>query len=802
MKTPQKKIPKKNSKLFIVTGTTRGLGLKLCEEIKKGPESTLISIARQKNLKADYNLVMDLSDSNKLENSLKRLFLKIRFSDFKKVILIHNAATVTPMGGLHELDSKEIIHHHNLNITTPTLLIKNLVEKYFQTKKKTELIIVNISSGAAFHPIAGWSQYCASKAALHMLIKNLRQDFEKEKGFQAFSFSPGVMDTDMQGNIRAEKSKFFSRKKDFLELKKNKKLLSPETVAVQLMKYLNKTKNFSEHISVNDLIKSTLSLTIISTCSLFFSSCSYDLKSFPERSVAQVIKRGNHFEDVTINSGVSSDHSGSIAVGDYNNDFFPDFISRNRLYHNAYKDGMISFVDVTDQVGLGTMKGLPMFLDINNDGKLDIMTNASQLFIQQKNGKFINMAKNFGLQFPEKVYSLSFVDLNNDGFTDIVGGQSEIHDTTKGTFSFLPSFALLNVGGRKFVDISKQFSFDAQKVYNRGIHWADYDLDSKPDGYFSNYRLKENFLYKKTATEFINTAQTKGVAGEKNSTQYYDEYYKKTFGPQFGHTISSHWADFNNDGLLDLWVSNLVHKFVGMSNNGSYDYRGYVCDDSKIYKNTGAPHYKFVDVRKDSGIAYKPLGDWSKYKGDELWAQTIVGDYDNDGYQDVFLTQVYNLPYAHSLLYRNLGNFKFQEVSASEPIRFFDSYVAVWADVDRDGKLDLLTSGRPGVNKPHEFKIFRNITKNNNNYVKIKLVGNKSSKNPVTTQVKLFLNDGTVMIRQYDGVNGTHNQQSESTLHFGLGKRGIKGFQIRWNSGLVKNYTASKVNTIYMGVEP
>lgn len=791
-----------DSKLFIVTGTTRGLGLSLANEIKKDSNATLVSISRKKNILADYNIVIDLTKTTKIENAVAKLFNKIHFKNYKKVYLIHNAATVTPMGGLHELATSEIHQHHQINIIAPTILMKCLTTEFFKNEKLNQLIIINISSGAAFQPIAGWSQYCTSKAGMHMLIQNLRLDYQKEKNFNVFSFSPGVMDTDMQNNIRQEKSKFFTRKKDFIELKKQKNLLSPETVAKKLISYLDKTKNFAEHVSVSELMKSNLALVFMLSSLFIHTACSFDIKNIANRSVAQVIDKGNHFEDVTINSGVAKDHSIAIAVGDYNNDYFPDFISKNRLYHNSFKDGLISFVDVTEQAGLSGMKGLPMFLDINNDGLLDIMTNASQLFIQSKNGKFMDKAQDYELKFPDKVNTLSFVDLNGDGFTDIVGGLSEIHDTQKGTFSFLPPFAFLNIGGKKFIDASKMFNFDDHKAYNRGIHWADYDQDSKIDGYFSNYRLRENFLYKKTDKEFINIAQSKNIAGEKNNSQYYDEYYKKRFGPQFGHTIASHWADFNNDGLLDLWVSNLVHKFVGIGGNGSYDYRGYVCDDSKIYKNLGAPLYNFVDMRKDSGIPYKPMGDWTKYKGDELWAQTIVGDYDNDGFQDVFLTQVYNLPYAHSLLYRNLGNFKFQKSSVSEPIRFFDSYVAVWADIDRDGKLDLLTSGRPEINKPHEFKIFRNITKNNHNYIKIKLVGGKSSKNPVTTQVKLFLNDGSIQLRQVDGINGTHNQQSESIIHFGLGTKTIIGFQIRWSSGVVQNYNANKVNTTYLGVEP
>ncbi|MCK6596171.1 MAG: CRTAC1 family protein, partial [Bacteriovoracaceae bacterium] len=158
----------------------------------------------------------------------------------------------------------------------------------------------------------------------------------------------------------------------------------------------------------------------------------------------------------------------------------------------------------------------------------------------------------------------------------------------------------------------------------------------------------------------------------------------------------------------------------------------------------------------------------------------------------------YNLKYAHALLYRNTGAFKFVESSKEEPIRLLDNYAAVWGDFNNDGQMDLLASGRPNVDVPHRLHLFENIAKTKNNWVKVRLIGMKSSKNPVASQVKVILENG-VVLRQYDGVNGSYNQQNDSVLHFGVGqKTKIKGIEVRWSSGYKNFYTASKVNTAYV----
>jgi len=157
--------------------------------------------------------------------------------------------------------------------------------------------------------------------------------------------------------------------------------------------------------------------------------------------------------------------------------------------------------------------------------------------------------------------------------------------------------------------------------------------------------------------------------------------------------------------------------------------------------------------------------------------------------------------YSHSLLFQNQGNFKFKDVSAKEPTRVFDSYGGIWADFNNDGKMDLIISGRETPNDEPRLRVFQNIYKSNNRYVKFRLVGISSGKNPVGTQVRVTTDKGT-FLRQYEGVTGTLSQQNDPTLHFGLGaSTAIKSVHVRWNSGKRLNVTGVKLNTTWVVTE-
>lgn len=526
---------------------------------------------------------------------------------------------------------------------------------------------------------------------------------------------------------------------------------------------------------------------------LTLAACATQKNTVPERHVSATPEWESHFQDITESSGVNPAASTTIVMSDYNNDGKVDFITNNRLYENSSRSFHVSFLDVTGKLGLAEMKGSPMFMDVNNDNMPDIITTKGQVFIQTKH-RFTESSRQMNFKMPTDAFSLGFGDLNGDGFADLIVGRSEIHENNN--FTFVAPKIYYNQKGKSFLDMSHLYSLNNLPAYTRGIHIADYDNDSKPEIYFSNYRLRQNFLLKDNK----DVALSVGVAGENDNQKFFDNYYKKKFGPMFGHTIGSNWVDMNNDGNLDLFVANLVHKFVGMQGN-SYDHRGYVCDDSKIYRNTGAPSYRFEDRRKTSGLALMPMGDYKVYKGDELWAHSTAGDLDNDGFQDFYVTQVYNLPYASAKLFKNKGDFRFQDISSWTP-QLIDTYAGAWGDLNNDGKLDLITSGREAVGATPVLKILLNTHGQNNNYLKVQVTGTTSGTIPVATQVRVF-HDRGVFMRQVDGVTGTFNQQNDPVLHFGLGNvKNITRVEVKWLNGEKQIIQPVKINTTIKVVEP
>lgn len=502
------------------------------------------------------------------------------------------------------------------------------------------------------------------------------------------------------------------------------------------------------------------------------------------------------FLDVTATAGlaVGADTT-SLVFGDYNRDGQVDMIASSRLYKNISKEN-IKFQDVTAEVGLSRLNGNPVFVDINNDSRLDILTTGGQIYIQNIHGQFDEHSKNFGVKLPEKINAISFVDLNRDGFVDFFYAQAETHNAGATEFYHLPVKVYRNIAGQGFLDISNEFNFVANPSYTRSMVWSDYDQDGKPDGFFANYRLKPSFFLKNSADRFLDIGAKNGTAGPYDPNKFFDRHYSRYFGPHYGHAIGALWADLDNDGYFDLWVSKLAHKAAYYG-----DVRGYYCDDSKIFKNSGAPEFKFTDMREPSGIPILPLVR-SGTVYEELWAHSTSADYDNDGFVDVYVTQVYNLAYAYSHLFRNAGNFKFSDQSQALKVFTHDTYAAGWADLNSDGRMDLIVGGIiQGTTKRH-IRVFENTSENGHHYLKIRLEGNASGKNPVTASVKLTTAQG-IQVRQYEGTVGTMSQQNDPTLHFGLGQQTeVQKIEVIWPSGQSQEIVNPQIDTTLIIEEP
>jgi len=113
------------------------------------------------------------------------------------------------------------------------VMMNKFVEKYNDLDVKK--VIANISSGAAKNPISGWSAYCASKAALDMYSRVLAEEQTARKnGIKVIAIAPGIIDTQMQDEIRSAKSEDFPRLNDFVNYKAEKQLLSPDLVSEKI----------------------------------------------------------------------------------------------------------------------------------------------------------------------------------------------------------------------------------------------------------------------------------------------------------------------------------------------------------------------------------------------------------------------------------------------------------------------------------------------------------------------------------------------------------------------------------------
>lgn len=157
--------------------------------------------------------------------------------------------------------------------------------------------------------------------------------------------------------------------------------------------------------------------------------------------------------------------------------------------------------------------------------------------------------------------TVSIGDFNRDGWPDIIFGMAEKYE--KNQFHHFAPLFFKNVSGSYFVNVSDELFLQNTKAYTRGISWVDFDNDSSLEIYASNYRLNRNFLWKKSNGKYNEIAERLSIQGEFNPAKFVDDITNQTYGPQYGHSLGSTWADYDNDGFFDLWVSKLAHKFVG-----------------------------------------------------------------------------------------------------------------------------------------------------------------------------------------------------------------------------------------------
>ncbi len=227
-------------RVCLVTGTSSGIGLAVAEELlRRGWE--VAGVARRPaplHHPRDRHLRLDLADLAALESALDGPFGEaLGLAGRARVGLVNGAASVEPVGPLSSLPAAGIARALAVGAATPIWLLGWLL----RNARATRVRVVNVSSGAARRPYAGWSAYCASKAALRMAgevagaeAREFAPGSVMTTDLAVVSYEPGVVDTGMQAVVRGSLAAAFPQVKRFLDLHARGELHPPARPAAEI----------------------------------------------------------------------------------------------------------------------------------------------------------------------------------------------------------------------------------------------------------------------------------------------------------------------------------------------------------------------------------------------------------------------------------------------------------------------------------------------------------------------------------------------------------------------------------------
>ena len=452
------------------------------------------------------------------------------------------------------------------------------------------------------------------------------------------------------------------------------------------------------------------------------------------------------FTDVTDKAGVANERWGfGVAVGDYDNDGWPDIYvanyGKNRLYHNNH-DG--TFTDVAEKAGvtLGGWSTGPTWGDYDHDGLLDLFVpgyvkfdadhppiagqgaipanfcqfrgvavmcgprglpgERDHLFHNNGDGTFTDVSIKAGVSDPDGYYGLAavFVDVDDDGWVDL----TVANDST-------PNYLYLNRHNGTFEDVSYGSGFalseDGREQASMAIAVGDYNRDGKVDLFTTTFSDDYKTLYR-----------------NDGGGNFSDVTYRSGLGEPTVPFLAwgAGFLDFDNDGLLDIFIAN-GHVYPGVDRQ---DWGTTWAERPQLFRNLDGARFKEVPPATGSGLA------------DVITARgAAFGDLFNDGHIDVVINNIDSTP-----------------------------------------------------------SLLRNVEKNGNHWLTLKLVGGpKSPRDAIGATV--FLTAGGVRQRADVFSGGSYSSSSDQRLHFGLGiSTRIDKIEIHWPSGLKQQIAVQHVDQI------
>lgn len=244
--------PKTRVDYYFITGTSRGIGKALADELLSRHNVNVTGISRGNVHTAENFTFVPVDFSNP---AAVAEFEFPSCSNASRIFLVNNAGMLGDVKPVGELKSENLAQVINVNLTAVMIFTNKFMAAF--AKKNIPLVIMNISSGAGKNAIDGWSAYCTSKAGLDMFSRVIAAELaiSGKKHIHIFSVAPGIVDTAMQDQIRESTVENFSRAGQFKEYKSTGQLADPRLTAQKLISILDLPEKFPETVfSAKDLV--------------------------------------------------------------------------------------------------------------------------------------------------------------------------------------------------------------------------------------------------------------------------------------------------------------------------------------------------------------------------------------------------------------------------------------------------------------------------------------------------------------------------------------------------------------------
>lgn len=579
--------------------------------------------------------------------------------------------------------------------------------------------------------------------------------------------------------------------------------------------------------------------TIILVISLLLIGCNSNGRKYralnfqllsPEKTGIDFSNVLTDTEDFNIYTYRNYYNGGGVAIGDINNDGLADvYLTANQKSNKLYLNkGNFEFEDITNTAGVGGTRfwstGVTL-VDINHDGFLDIYVcnsgrvdggnKQNELFINNQDLTFNEVAKSYGLDDSGFSTHASFFDYDKDGDLDAyllnnsyqAIGSFDLRRNERPLRDSLGGDKLLENQDGKFVDVSEKAGIYGSIIgFGLGVNVSDFNNDGWQDIFVANDFFERDYLYLNNANgtfEEVLTQQMKSITGA---------------------SMGADVADLDNDGFMDIFVTEMLpEEYQRLKSVTTFeDWNKYQYNVANGY------HHQFTRnmlYRNNANSSFSELGRLAGVESSDWSWGALFFDMNNDGYSDLFiangifrdLTDQDYLQYmsneqatkgnqsienvnfkelvdlipsnkVQNHAYLNKGDFQFDRYADSGLELPSFSNGSAYGDLDNDGDLDIIVN-----NVNMELFVFKNKAEDHqNSYLQIELVGKDKNTKAIGAKIEVRT-DKKVFYREQQLARGFQSSV-DPVLTFGLGQVQHVNLKVIWPSGFVSHLDSIATN--------